>query len=179
MKIIKKDRVIDSRDLRIPAYDRIKNFGSVSFKKTADLIDKIKSPDKEWEKTKVFIKDKEYVNFLKNITGSETRDIVRYLKNFYEDSRFKKIFLENLKILEGTNNAWGDMRFHSLSLYVIIRAVKPEIVIETGVASGKSSSLILLALEHNAKGKLFSVDLPNYHKKVLADTIRAGWCRTI
>jgi hypothetical protein len=47
-------------------------------------------------------------------------------------------------------------------LYVIVRVLKPEIVIETGVAAGISSAFILQALEDNDKGKLYSIDLPNY-----------------
>ncbi len=63
----------------------------------------------------------------------------------------------------------GDLRFHSISLYVILRAIKPEIVVETGVAFGKSTSLMLLALEHNKKGKLYSVDLPNKENNIMDD----------
>jgi hypothetical protein len=47
-------------------------------------------------------------------------------------------------------------------LYVIVRALKPEAVVETGVAAGISSSFILQALEDNNKGTLYSIDLPNY-----------------
>lgn len=45
-------------------------------------------------------------------------------------------------------------------LYAIVLSSSPEIVIETGVASGVSSAHILLALEDNGKGQLFSIDLP-------------------
>ena len=45
-------------------------------------------------------------------------------------------------------------------LYAIIRSLKPEVVLETGVASGLSSAYMLLALEENKKGKLYSIDLP-------------------
>jgi hypothetical protein len=48
-----------------------------------------------------------------------------------------------------------------LALYVLIRYVKPDLIIQTGVASGVSSSLILFALDKNAKGKLIDIDLPN------------------
>lgn len=37
----------------------------------------------------------------------------------------------------------------------------PEVVVETGVKYGRSSSFILQALEDNGKGKLYSIDLPN------------------
>ena len=54
-------------------------------------------------------------------------------------------------------------------MYLIVRSLKPKIVIETGVALGKSSSLILLALNHNKYGKLISVDLPNKYGKKMQD----------
>ena len=45
------------------------------------------------------------------------------------------------------------------ALYIITRILKPEIVIETGVFEGHSSLSILLALEENNKGYLYSIDL--------------------
>lgn len=166
---MKKIKKISLRGLDIPIYDRMENFGFASFEKTADLIDKIKSQNKEWEKAKVLIRDKDYLNFLKNITGVAEKEIIKYFKDFYKDKKFKKVFSKNLKILENTGANWGDVRFHSLSLYVIVRVIKPEIVVETGVASGKSSALILLALGHNKKGKLISIDLPNKKGNILKD----------
>jgi cephalosporin hydroxylase len=47
-----------------------------------------------------------------------------------------------------------------VTYYCFIRAVKPEVVIETGVASGTSTFVILKAFERNGKGILHSVDLP-------------------
>jgi len=45
--------------------------------------------------------------------------------------------------------------------YVMIRLLKPAIIVETGVNAGESSAFILQALEHNQHGKLYSIDLPN------------------
>lgn len=44
--------------------------------------------------------------------------------------------------------------------YLACRALKPQIVVETGVAYGVSSAFILKALAVNEKGTLHSVDLP-------------------
>jgi cephalosporin hydroxylase len=46
------------------------------------------------------------------------------------------------------------------SLYMIIKLTKPDLVLETGVASGASSTYILRALHDNKKGELYSIDLP-------------------
>lgn len=43
-------------------------------------------------------------------------------------------------------------------LYYLCKEIKPEIIIETGVAYGVSSSYILQALNENKKGQLISID---------------------
>lgn len=43
--------------------------------------------------------------------------------------------------------------------YAAIRAVTPDVVVETGVANGVSTAYVLLALEQNARGMLHSVEL--------------------
>ena len=45
-------------------------------------------------------------------------------------------------------------------LYAIARAMRPQVIVETGVASGSSSYYFLSALEANGRGKLYSIDLP-------------------
>ncbi len=45
-------------------------------------------------------------------------------------------------------------------LYGVTRAVKPEIMIETGVAAGVSNSFISAALIENGHGLLYSIELP-------------------
>src|SRR5947207_15097922 len=46
-------------------------------------------------------------------------------------------------------------------LYAVVRAFKPEVIVETGVASGISSAHILRALAATGSGPLYSFDLPN------------------
>lgn len=48
-----------------------------------------------------------------------------------------------------------------LIVYSVVRCLRPDLVVETGVASGISSYFILLALQRNNNGRLISVDLPN------------------
>lgn len=59
------------------------------------------------------------------------------------------------------------------AIYVTCRMFKPEIVVETGVASGFSSAFILQALELNQKGRLFSIDLPNQPGQEIEN--ETGW----
>ncbi|HLI47009.1 MAG TPA: class I SAM-dependent methyltransferase [Geobacterales bacterium] len=58
-------------------------------------------------------------------------------------------------------------------IYCIVRILKPEIVIETGVANGASSTFILNALEENNKGRLYSIDLLSKELQVKEKEI--GW----
>ena len=160
---------INCRGVEIPLYSRIINLGLFSYERTSLLIDRLDPKLREWNKVNILINDYEYITFLKKITGVGNREIVGYLNDFHKDENFKTVFSEKLATLEETNGNWGDVRFHSLSLYTIIRAIKPDIVVETGVASGKSTAILLLAMEHNKKGKLISIDLPNVNGQVLED----------
>ena len=65
-------------------------------------------------------------------------------------------------------------------LYLIIRSLKPDTIVETGVASGESSTFMLQAMEDNKKGKLFSIDLPpsvdqNQRKIIFPKDKSSGW----
>jgi hypothetical protein len=57
-------------------------------------------------------------------------------------------------ILSGTD--WEEAQV----LYSLTRLLKPDAVVETGVAGGITSAFILTALRDNARGTLFSIDLP-------------------
>jgi len=50
-------------------------------------------------------------------------------------------------------------------LYFITRYIKPNIIIETGVAAGFSSKAFLEAIAINKKGKLYSSDFPYFKEK--------------
>ena len=51
--------------------------------------------------------------------------------------------------------------FDCESLYYLVRALRPRIVVETGVCYGASSAYILEALAANGHGELYSIDLGN------------------
>jgi hypothetical protein len=86
---------------------------------------------------------------LENILDS---DLTACLHNFLPGR-----FLDHLKEKE-----FADSDGVQLMLYAIVRAYKPDIVVETGVARGASSSFILCAMHENGKGHLYSIDLPPY-----------------
>jgi methyltransferase family protein len=54
----------------------------------------------------------------------------------------------------------GDASLGEL-LYVLVRGLRPELVVETGVAQGITSAYILAGLSDNGIGQLHSIDLPS------------------
>ncbi|MDE1818472.1 MAG: class I SAM-dependent methyltransferase [Thaumarchaeota archaeon] len=81
----------------------------------------------------------------------------REIKNNHDLIDYISKSLENL-----TNTGAFNPTFQTI-VYSIIRYLKPEYVVETGVANGVSSTIILQALELNNNGFLYSIDLPVLH----------------
>lgn len=52
--------------------------------------------------------------------------------------------------------------FERVLIYILIRFIKPENVLETGVYYGGNSAFALRALDKNKKGKMTSIDFPDY-----------------
>ena len=57
-------------------------------------------------------------------------------------------------------NPGGRADASSEVLYLFVRALRPKVVVETGVALGYSSAFLLQGLHDNAEGHLHSIDLP-------------------
>jgi predicted O-methyltransferase YrrM len=103
--------------------------------------------------------------FIKNLTNADDAEIKEYISEIVSDRK-----LEN-SLAKKSNFGDGEKPFSykiavdvasRLALYVLCRTKKPSAVVETGVASGTSSSYILRALDKNAQGKLYSIDVPWY-----------------
>lgn len=65
--------------------------------------------------------------------------------------------------------------------YVACRALRPSVIVETGVAHGVTSAYILAALERNAHGHLYSIDRPplalrsdDFVGACIPDALKAG-----
>jgi predicted O-methyltransferase YrrM len=54
---------------------------------------------------------------------------------------------------------WGVEHATGLALYALVRLLQPTTVVETGVADGRSSFMILSALERNGQGTLHSFEV--------------------
>lgn len=55
----------------------------------------------------------------------------------------------------------GAVDLNHIIAYALVRLMRPEIMVETGVHEGWSAWFTLLAMEHNGNGVLHSIDLPN------------------
>ena len=88
---------------------------------------------------------------LTNFFGADT-PAHQYLDEFIASPTFRQSYSFGYS---------GD--FDVLMLHAVARELKPEVVVETGVASGRSSAAILDALDKNGKGKLYSIDLPLFY----------------
>jgi hypothetical protein len=108
--------------------------------------------------------------FAKQYIGSEER--VSDLNESYHASGIPKMREEALQEyrVETGMNGLSDMSQGAFSLYALICEQNPDLVIETGVAHGLSTLVILTALEENGHGHLHSIDVP-YQSSNSADHV--------
>jgi len=101
----------------------------------------------------------------------KTREVRNYLK---EADKITKRMLLLTRGLDKTGTMLSPLR--GPVLYTCVRALKPEVMVETGVASGSSTYYILYAMDLNKKGVLYSIDLPNISSGALVPKGKeVGW----
>ena len=83
-----------------------------------------------------------------------TKELQIHFKDYFEKFRFEN-FPSKKKPYPIDYSIHEDSR---LFLYAICKILKPDLVVETGVAYGISSAYILQALHENDKGTLYSID---------------------
>lgn len=115
--------------------------------------------------------ERSFPNGIVDLINMDTCEIVEMVHEL-EGSPFLQHMRERVHQLD----AMGALDIESgLVLYVLIRAGTPDLVVETGVARGISSSFILKALEHNNSGNLFSIDLHYREGVAVAHEKALGW----
>lgn len=102
--------------------------------------------------------------FSRTLEGILKGDIVSCLHNFLPDEFVKHLKEKSYVPGEGI----------PLILYLMVRAYKPEIVVETGVARGASSAFILCSLHENKRGHLYSIDLPPSDAPIISEDRARG-----
>ena len=121
-------------------------------------------------------------SFLEDI--KKNYDLQKHLDDQYlKLSRL--ISSETDKLYFAKNNPGGRLNRNAQEhagflLYILVRALKPNTFVETGVSGGESSSYILQAMNDNNKGHLYSIDLPpDFDQKarnvVIPNGETSGW----
>jgi predicted O-methyltransferase YrrM len=72
--------------------------------------------------------------------------------------------LRGPSVLYGTPDASNEL---VRLVYALCRILRPQLVVETGVAHGFTTAAMLRAMEQNDKGTLISIDLPHLHPRAV------------
>ncbi|MBF0627494.1 MAG: class I SAM-dependent methyltransferase [Magnetococcales bacterium] len=107
---------------------------------------------------------KEYLPLLSKQWDVDTDALERMLDDLAQDS----LFLSGINAkIAGVQEFQGrsfshpdDLRVYRILLYLVTRVFKPHVFVETGVQHGFGSAFILLAMHHNDRGELCSIDVP-------------------
>lgn len=118
--------------------------------------------------------------FVGMLTAADPEAVLRYSDEIGSDSQFHDGLKQNRKRSGGGRyQSWFPSIGSMLGkmLYTLVRICKPERVVETGVASGGSSSYFLCALEKNGHGELHSIDDPWGDRTgwIIPDYLRHRW----
>lgn len=98
--------------------------------------------------------------FLSSITGVSSTCIRSFLNEPFRTPPFADLLHKAESHFRQAKVEGADLYAKKILVqYAAIRALKPNVVVETGVASGVSTSYILLALQKNGSGKLHSIEL--------------------
>jgi predicted O-methyltransferase YrrM len=98
--------------------------------------------------------------FLAEISGSTVASVRGYLEEPFLDAAFYGHLRQSEPVFSKAKITSADFYAKKVVLqYALVRAMKPEVILETGVASGVSTAYILLALRTNGRGALQSIEL--------------------
>ena len=91
-----------------------------------------------------------------SLTTVEKGKVESYLRESQGNKELSWVFTNSV----GAKTSSGMPRHALDSIYALVRALRPQCVVETGVSAGRSSTFILEALRVNEFGSLFSIDVP-------------------
>ncbi len=98
------------------------------------------------------------------ITGVRVEQIQKYFRELTTDSALEKHLQQ--KISKTSLHHWADLEIHygrRIGWYAFVRALKPKVVVETGVDKGLGACVLASALLRNAKegfpGRYFGTDI--------------------
>ncbi|MDV2503975.1 MAG: class I SAM-dependent methyltransferase [bacterium] len=117
------------------------------------------------------------LNFPVDLLGTTKLRVRELLDELEREKPFVESVYTNLEAHPPSSERWP-MTLEAELLYVLIRLIEPEVVVETGVGAGKSSAFILNAMQKNGYGLLYSIDLPNEKDSsgwVIPENLRDRW----
>ncbi len=139
------------------------------------IVDVVKDPYKVVDVWTNYIQRKEcnpaeynrdnIINTISDFLGIDKKDIDEY----YEEAL---IIQEDIKNKTENSTGMGTIDVDGVILYILLRAVKANRIVETGVANGGSTYYILSAILKNGRGYLHSIDKPLYEDTLHKDTLR-------
>ena len=96
-------------------------------------------------------------DFITAITGLTRQQISDIEREFLSDHVTRRVINEQLIARRGAILGSG---ISAGVFYVLTRALRPSVMVETGVFDGITTAVILQAMRDNDHGKLVSIDLP-------------------
>jgi predicted O-methyltransferase YrrM len=96
--------------------------------------------------------------FLGRLAAVLGRDVLPYLDELHASelpARFEALGTRRF------DSIW-QLRLYRVWIYCLVRALEPEVFVETGVLHGMTSAFVLEGMRVNGRGRLISVDLPSY-----------------
>ncbi len=105
-----------------------------------------------------YFRRQEQVEFVASVTG-ESPEALRLLeREFFGKHEFRtrlnQSLIEKRGVILGLNAITG------AGFYMLIRVLRPAVMVETGVFDGINTAVMLLAMHDNRHGRLTSIDLP-------------------
>jgi len=107
---------------------------------------------------------------LENLIGKQAHPNVEN-----EFKSLNEMISERYKNTALTYPDWRIGRKTSFLIYSIVRLLKPNKVVETGVANGHSTFFILNALKRNETGSLYSIDVSNDVGSLISEDLKPYW----
>ena len=119
----------------------------------------------------------ELVEFCASLLGIGSPEVAAYLAEIDSDPELGTRLRR--RTLARIDAKWRMPLGNRLLWYVIARAVKPRLTVETGIFDGLGSLMLLRALDRNAgegaDGRLLSIDLDPRSGWIVPDRLRGRW----
>jgi hypothetical protein len=127
-------------------------------------------------------------SLISDITGCELGDILHYFQEISEDQSFRSHVIRHIRPNDRALVADGSVKIgRRIGWYAFVRAMKPRVIVETGVDKGLGACVLGAALKRNKAegyegryfgteinpdaGYLLSGDLKNYGEILYGDSI--------